>query len=104
MKGMNSMKMMIEFDVNADIIEVPAFIIDDRELYRSRFLKWLYDKSVHHKYWVTFSNGTKGVCFRSNALIEWLNKKVLKDHVEKAVLVAEEVDIDLYRNLPSIFF
>ena len=98
------MKMMIECDVNADIIEVPAVIIDDRELYRSRFLKWLYDKSVHHKYWVTFSNGTKGVCFRSNALIEWLNKKVLKDHVEKAVLVAEEVDIDLYRNLPSIFF
>ena len=98
------MKMLIEFDVNADIIEVPAFIIDDRELYRSRFLKWLYDKSVHHKYWVTFSNGTKGVCFRSNALIEWLNKKVLKDHEEKAVLVAEEVDIDLYRNLPSIFF
>ena len=98
------MIMLIEFDVNADIIEVPTFIIDDRELYRSRFLKWLYDKSVHHKYWVTFSNGAKGVSFRSNALIEWLNKKVLKDHVEKAVLVAEEVDIDLYRNLPSIFF
>ena len=98
------MKMMIEFDVNADIIEVPKFIIDDRELYRSRFLRWLYDKSVQHKYWVTFSNGTKGVCFRSDALIEWLNKKVLKDHEEKAVLVAEEVDIDLYRNLPSIFF
>ena len=98
------MKMMLEFDINADIIDVPQFVIDDRELYRIRFLKWLYDKSIHHKYWVTFSNGTKGVCFRSDAFVEWLNKKVLKNSVEKAKICLVEVNIEKYRNLPSVFF
>lgn len=98
------MKMMIEFDINADIIEVPESVVKDRERLRTRFLKWLYDKSVKHKYWVTFSNGEKGVCYRSDAFVEWLNKKVLKGDCVKAEIVAEEVDIDEYKHLPSIFF
>ena len=98
------MQMMIEFDVNADVIEVPQFVIDDRELYRSSFLKWLYDKSIHHKYWVTFSDGEKGLCYRSDAFVEWLNKKIFKGSTEKAEIVLQEVDIDDYRRLPSIFF
>lgn len=98
------MKMMVEFDINADIIEVPEIVVRDRELHRSRFLKWLYDKKIKHKYWVTFPDGVKGVCFRSDAFVEWLNKKVLKDHPEKAVVLEQEVDYDAYRHLPSIFF
>ena len=98
------MRIFVEFDVDADIIDVPQSVIDNADHLRSHFLKWLYDKNVRHKYWYTFKDGSKGVMYRSDAFVEWLNKKVLKDHEEKAVLVAEEVDIDLYRNLPSIFF
>ena len=98
------MKMMIEFDINADIIEVPESVVKDRELLRRRFLKWLYDKNVRHKYWVTSSGGEKGVCYRSDAFVEWLSKKVLKGDLVKAEIVAEEVDIDEYKHLPSIFF
>lgn len=98
------MQMMLEFDINADIIEVPQSVIDDREMYRRRFLKWLYDKNIHHKYWVSFSDETKGVCFRANAFVEWLNKKILKDRRGRAVIVLEGVDIDAYRHLPSLFF
>jgi hypothetical protein len=46
----------------------------------------------------------KGVCFRSNAFVEWLNKKILKESGEKAEILLEEVDVDTYRHLPSIFF
>lgn len=98
------MQMMIEFDVNADIIDVPQFVIDDRELYQRRFLKWLYDESIRHKYWVTFSDGTKGVCYRSDAFIEWLNKKVLKAGQQKALLITTEVSTAEYKHLSSIFF
>ena len=98
------MQMMLEFDINADIIDVPQFIIENREQYGRRFLKWLYDKRNRHQYWVTFSNGVKGVCFRSNAFVEWLNKKILKESGEKAEILLEEVDVAAYRHLPSIFF
>ena len=98
------MQMMLEFDINADIIDVPQFIIENRELYRSRFLKWLYDKNIHHKYWVKFPDGDKGLCYRADAFVEWLNKKILKGSTDRAEIVLEEVDIDAYRHLPSVFF
>ena len=98
------MKMMVEFDINADIIEVPECVVKDREILRGRFLKWLYNKSVKHKYWVNFLDGSRGVCYRSDAFVEWLNKKRLKDYPEKAMVLEQEVDSDANRHLPSIFF
>ena len=67
------MRLFVEFDVSADIIDVPRDVLDNREHLRQRFLKWLYDPNVKHKYWTTF-NGHRGVCYRSDAFVEWLNK------------------------------
>ena len=101
------MKMVVEFDIGADIIDVPQPVIDNREHLRSRFLKWLFDKNTKHKYWVEMkdSTGTKlrGVCYRSNAFVEWLNKKVLPKTGEPAVVLAENV-FEYPEDLPKIFF
>ncbi len=98
------MKLLIEFDVDGDIIDVPQYIIDKKDLYRSRFYKWLSNESIRHSYWVTFPNGMKGLCFRSDALVEWINKKVLKNSDEKAVVLQQHVAVDDHADLPSIFF
>ena len=72
------MKMIVEFDIGADIIDVPQSVIDNRENLRTHFLKWLYDKNTKYKYWVEMKDSTgkkmRGVCYRSNAFVEWLNE------------------------------
>ena len=98
------MQMLVEFDVSADIIEVPSFVVEKRKHYRKKFLDWLYNPAVKHSYWVKSSSGWKGVCFGTDAFVEWLNKKVLKHSDEKAVVVQRDVSHENSNNLPSIFF
>ena len=98
------MRMFIEFDIDADIIDVPQSVIDNKDHLRSCFLKWLYDKSVKHKYWHTFKDGSKGVLYRSDAFVEWLNKKFLKDSAQKAIIIEQHVAIEGKRDMPAVFF
>lgn len=98
------MKLLVEFDINGDIIDVPQFIIDNKDRYASKFYQWLSDKRVHHSYWIKGPGGMKCLCYRSDAFVEWLNKKVLKESNEKAVILEQFVAIDEYIHLPSIFF
>ena len=91
------MQMIVEFDISADLIEVPAYVVENRELLRSRFFKWLYGYEGSKRY-------RKGgcYCYRSDAFVEWLNKKILKNGEQAKVL---EVEIrDWEETLPSIFF
>ena len=101
------MKLVVEFDIDADIIDVPAYVIENREILRRRFWKWLSDKSIKHKYWETWKDrdGVKhtGLRYRGDAFVEWLNKKVLMDSDEKA-FVLETCVGDYPQDLPSIFF
>ena len=102
------MKMLVEFDVDADIIDVPQYVIDNRQHYRNQFLEWLYDPSVKHKYrrtW-TCADGSKfvGMSYRSDAFVEWLNRKLRKAG-DMSTVVQTGVSIEEYQNvLPSIFF
>lgn len=101
------MKLLIEFDVYSDIVDVPEFVINDINKYRNRFLDWMYNPKVKHKYWRkdvdAFGHKFKGVCYGSEAFIEWLNTKVLKNSEEKAALVEAETDYD-GDSYPKIFF
>lgn len=103
------MKMIVEFDCDADIIDVPQEIIDKKDILRKRFLSWLYDKGTNHKYWVKIptGNGTwyLGVQYRSDAFVEWLNKKVLRTSGQKAIVVQQYMSIEMCpSDLPIIFF
>ena len=98
------MRMLVQFDIDADIIDVPQSVIDNKDHLRSRFLKWLYDKSVKHNYWYTFKDGSKGVMYRSDAFVEWLNKKILKDSAHKAIIIEQHVAIESKRDMPAVFF
>lgn len=102
------MKLLVKFDVDADIMDVPEFVVEDADMYRRRFWKWLSDPSVKHKYWRKGKDGNgntfMGLCFRSDAFAEWLNRKVLKNDQKKAVVLEEHVDMTKFEELPYIFF
>ena len=69
-----SIKLLGEFELDADAIDVPQHVIDDREHYRNQFYKWLRDPGVKHKYWRSWKNsdGTTcvGLCYRSDAFAQ----------------------------------
>ena len=98
------MLLFVEFDINADIIDVPQEIIDNRDILRRRFLNWIYNKNVKHSYWHTFPGGERGLIYRSDAFVEFLNRKVLKDSPQKAVIVQQEIPLEQKQDLPSVFF
>ena len=90
------MQMIVEFDISADLIEVPQWVVRDREKLRRQFLKWLTGLEGSHRY-------RKGGCwcYRSEAFVYWLNKRVLK--CEQARVVQEQLGA-WDESLPSIFF
>lgn len=88
------MRILVQFCVNADIIECPAFILNDLKSYQNEFTEWLYDKTNDHAYWM-YKDGEKyGCSYRSEAFVEWLNKFILDKHEEKAKVVEQSVDED----------
>ena len=89
--------MIVEFDISADRIQVPEWVVRDRELLRRRFFKWLCGEEGSRRY-------RKGGCwcYRSDAFVYWLNKKVLKNGEQAAVLETMLHTWD--ESLPSIFF
>lgn len=91
------MKMIVEFDIGADLIEVPEWVVRDRELLRRQFLKWLTG-------WEGSRRWRKGgcYCYRSDAFVDWLNKKVLTEG-EQARVVREYLR-EWDETLPGIFF
>lgn len=102
------MQLLVEFDLDADIIDVPQFVVENRNRYRNQFYKWLSDPKVKHKYWEKIQNrdGTHfiGLRFRSEAFVEWLNRKIRKTG-DCATIVQCHVPIEDYHDtLPSIFF
>lgn len=78
------MLIVINFHVDADIIEAPDYIVKDLKIYQHQFDQWLYNKSTNHSYW-TYRNGEKfGCCYRAEAFVEWLNLFPLNNSTQKA--------------------
>ncbi|ADD03142.1 conserved hypothetical protein [Thermoanaerobacter italicus Ab9] len=97
------MKVVIQFCIDADIIDCPEHVIDRLTYYQNEFIDWLFDKKNDHPYWV-IENGKKILCcYRSEAFVEWLNRFVLKDSPQKAAVVEKEITT-WDENLPLIFF
>lgn len=98
------MRLVLQFDVDADIIDVPQSVINKKDILSEKFLDWLYNKHNNHKYWIITNGGKKsGVCYRSDAFIEWLNKKICMESGQKATLLSEYVD-SYPDNLPTLYF
>ena len=90
------MQMIVEFDIGADLVEVPEWVVRDREKLRRQFFKWLTGFEGSRRY-------RKGGCwcYRSEAFVYWLNKRVLEG--EQARVVQEQLR-EWDDSLPSVFF
>lgn len=98
------MKLVLQFDMDADIIDVPQSVLDQKDTLSDKFLTWIYNKQSNHKYWVKMQGDKKyGVQYRSDAFIEWLNRYFLKNSEEKATLLTEHI-CDYPDDLPTLYF
>ncbi len=101
------MNLVLFFDLNADLIEVPQSVIDNKDKLQKQFYRWIYNKNNNHQYWVhTIDISGKpfvGLMYRSDAFVDWLNKKVLNSSTEKAVIVETNTTKDI-DGLPTLFF
>lgn len=95
------MKLILQFDCDADIIDVPEHVVLNRELYRKQFLKWIYNPKSIHGYRV-INKGFSGVRYRGDAFVQWLNKRIIKKASEKATLEAQYVK-NIACDIPTIF-
>ena len=102
------MKLVVEFDIYADLLEVPASVVEQRNKLRNQFLDWLYNpksRHNHYKYMVDAAGRrTKCMVYGTKEFVEWLNRKALRSSEEKATIAASDIDTDQYKDVPSIFF
>jgi hypothetical protein len=96
-------KVVVEFDCDADIIDCPDNIIDNLIDYSDLFLKWLFDKNNNHSYWMYEDGNKYGGSYRSEAFVEWLNIFILGDLEDKAK-VLERCIYNWDHTLPTISF
>lgn len=95
------MKLLICFsEFDADIIDVPLFVLEKKNKLSDRFIKWLYDKDNDHGFW---DSKKSVVNFRSEAFVFWINQFVLKDSKEQAVVLEKFVS-EYDKELPSLWF
>ena len=69
-----------------------------KDYYKSKFLDWLYNPRMKHKYRVEAYDATGkkivGMCYGAEAFVEWLNKKILWKNGEEASVIATDLEID----------
>ncbi len=106
------MKLYVEIDFYAQVIDVPAHIIEKREYYRNKFLDWIYNPKVKHPYREVAVDASGkffvAMVYDGQAFVDWLNRKVLKGTDEAAVMLEPEIEIGdrpwVEEGLPYIFF
>lgn len=106
------MRLYVELDGTAEVIEAPEHVVAKRCYYRNKFLDWLYNPRVKHKYRVITYNArgelSVVMCYGAEAFVEWLNKKVLQKRGEKAEIVETDLEADMEgwkeAGIPYIFF
>ena len=102
------MELIVEFDLNADLVSVPERVVENIDVIRQRFLRWVYSPEGKKKL-TKKMEGADGqrfvcICYNSEEFIGWLNKKVLQAGEDRAALVEKNIDSRSHGNVPSIFF
>ena len=102
------MELIVEFDLIADLVSVPARVAENIDVIRQRFLRWVYSPEGKEKLTKKMerSDGQRFacVCYNSEEFIDWLNKKVLQAGEDRAALVEKNIDSQACGDVPSIFF
>lgn len=102
------MYLIVEFDLNSDLVSVPERVVENIDVVRHSFLRWVYSPQNKKKFVkkVESSDGQsfECICYNSEEFIDWLNKKALQAGENKATLVEKNIDRQSCRNYPSIFF
>lgn len=96
-------KIALRFTYYTDLIMVPDSVFENIHEIRSKFDKWLYDKSNDHGYWVYVEGKKRAVSFDTTAFVRYLNDVYLPDSKESASVLQERVEW-ISADVPMLFF
>lgn len=96
------MYLIVAFDLNSDIVDVPEWVIKNRDSVRNKFLNWIYYSQNKKNNKKRDGSQVNYVCYNSEEFINWLNTKLRPN--EEAFVVEKNVDDDAWPNTPMIFF
>lgn len=100
------MTLVIIFDKDIDIIDVPQSVIDNKDNLKKKFLHWVYNKNNKKYRKQHIDKDGKcfyGVMYRSDAFVYWLNKKVLFNNDAHATVLIQHTN-DYPNSAPTLFF
>lgn len=80
-------KVLLNWTYESDLIECPNYISNNLQEYQMRFDKWLSDKNNYHGYWTKDCEANDGLCFGSDAFVDWLNEYIIKDVETKVIFL-----------------
>ncbi len=84
--------LVTQFDLDADIIDCPPFIVGKAEFLQKSFWRWLFDQNLDHPYgWREGRPPLTGCTYRADVFVDWLNRFHLKNHPHKASLIQQHV-------------
>ena len=90
------------FDYYTDVIDVPTYIASNIKKYQNRCDRWIF--AHENQFWVKDKSGKKlCVNLTSEAFVYWLNKFILKDNDEKAVIIKRDLK-EYDSSLPTLFY
>ena len=96
-------KLLLHFTYDVDLLEVPERIAAYPRKYQKAFGKWMHNKDNDHGYWVVEDGRKKGVCYGSDAFVEFINTQLLETGEEKAKVIEE--NLSTYdHDLPMLYF
>lgn len=99
----------LKFTYHGELVECPDYISNHLDKYQLDFDKWLSAEDSNHNYWVVdFNdpNSSMGLCFGSDAFVDWLNEYVIDQKTKKAVILERDIEVSgsKYNKLPHINF
>jgi hypothetical protein len=101
-------KVILKWEYDADIINVPDIIAENIYEYQIKFDKWIYDQNNKHKYWVTVQtedSSFTAVKFGSEAFVTWLNDYILNKTDDKVTFELRNIQLsDEHKELQLLYF
>lgn len=98
-------QLLLNWTVDADLLECPDYITSDLMKYQKQFDTWIYDETNQHNFWTIDCEGGKALCFDGAAFLCWLNEFIIIKDEEKAYFLKQNfTPSEEEKKLPVINF
>lgn len=71
-------KVVFDSENDIDYVYCPEEIAISKSDIRQNFYSWIDHTDEEHPFWI-YEDGIRGLCYRGDAIVYWINKYILKN-------------------------